>query len=69
MMAKAADVTQDEALYSWWETFKRRNPTAIPTPADSFAAGFDAARAIYMKHAEKAMDELSRLKYPDTTGQ
>jgi hypothetical protein len=63
------DPSRTQALHKWWDTFKRRNPESTPSPAVSFEAGFDAARVIYMKHAEKAMDELSRLKYPDTTGQ
>ena len=64
-----ADMAQSQALHKWWEAVMRRNKGAIPTPADSFIAGFAAARSIYMKHAEEAMDELSRLKFPDTTGQ
>ena len=67
-MPKVVDMAQSDAMHRWWSEVKRKNPEAVPSPADSFAAGFKAAQAIYQRHAEEAMDELSRLKFPDLTG-
>lgn len=62
-MAKS-DPVIDAALYDWWERFKREHGR-VPTPAQSFEAGYRAARKVYMAHAEKAIKALSKAQPSD----
>lgn len=50
---KQTDMALSDALHKWWLAFKRKHPDAIPTPADAFHDGFEAARQLYKNRIEE----------------